>query len=65
MKVPYQFAGNEEMYKLALRLYLTSLVARIYEAAPAPGHLNSTLTSLIADDLTELGQELTREAKDE
>jgi len=29
MNVPYQFAGNEEMYKLAVNLYLKDLVSRV------------------------------------
>lgn len=28
LKVPYQFAGNEDLYRMAVRLYLRDLTAR-------------------------------------
>lgn len=56
MKIPPEFAGNEEMYKLAVRHYITDLAGRAIDTSQ--GLLSGRITSLMGRDLMELGQEM-------
>lgn len=61
MKVPWQFAGNEEMYKLAVRLYMDDLLGRASRASRSQhGSLKLTAAVIheIGDDLIAMGQEI-------
>lgn len=49
LPVPYQFTGNEELYKLAVKLYLAALINRFIIAD------NRAIRDLILDDMTALG----------
>lgn len=58
MKVPYQFAGNEEMYKLAVRLYLEDLMGRALLRQSSGVRITSAIITEMSDDMLAIGQEL-------